>query len=49
MTGGAVWRTILHVLTLAGDYVWFEQSFGAEELPSALSDRERMWMVGVAV
>ena len=49
LTGGAVWRTILHVLTLAGDYVWFEQSFGAEELPSALSDRERMWMVGVAV
>jgi hypothetical protein len=46
LDGGAVWRTILSVLKRAGNYRWFRQDFGAGELPEALSDRDRMWLVG---
>ena len=47
LQGGAIWSTIRHVLQGAGEYEWFMQEFGAAELPEALCDRERMWIVGV--
>ena len=47
LTGGDVWATILHVLRGAGDYVWHVQEFGADLMPEAVCDRDRLWMVGV--
>ena len=49
LTGGDVWATILHVLRGAGNYVWHVQEFGADLMPEAVCDRDRLWMVGVYV